>query len=87
MQRLTFEGQRYDTEDDASSPTPQTRTAASLSWDVVLSGKEQTFGLDYALGVYNAFDSRAHNPVSSEFRQRSIPILGRSFLAAMGLTF
>jgi outer membrane receptor protein involved in Fe transport len=87
MQRLTFEGQRYDTEDDASSPTPQTRTDASLSWDVVLSGKEQRFGLDYALGVYNAFDSRPHNPVSSEFRQRSIPILGRSFLAAMGLTF
>ena len=87
MQRLTFEGQRYDTEDDAASPTPQTRTDAALSWDIVLSGKEQRYGLDYALGVYNAFDSRAQNPVSDEFRQRSIPILGRSFLAAAGLTF
>jgi outer membrane receptor protein involved in Fe transport len=87
MQRLTFEGQRYDTEDDATSPTPQTRTDAALSWDVVLSGKEARFGLDYALGVYNAFDSRAQTPVSDEFRQRSIPILGRSFLAAVGLTF
>jgi outer membrane receptor protein involved in Fe transport len=87
MQRLTFEGQRYDTEDDANSPTPQTRTDAALSWDIVLSGKEQRFGLDYAVGVYNAFDSRARNPVSGEFRQRSIPILGRSFLAAAGLTF
>jgi outer membrane receptor protein involved in Fe transport len=87
MQRLTFEGQRYDTEDDATSPSPQTRTDATLSWDLVLSGEEQRFGLDYALGVYNAFDSRARNPVSEEFRQRSIAILGRSFLAAVGLTF
>jgi hypothetical protein len=39
------------------------------------------------VGVYNAFDSQARVPVSDEFRQRTIPILGRSFLASAGLTF
>lgn len=87
MNRLTFEGQRYDTSDAADSEAIQTRTEASLSWDVVLSGREERWGFDYSVGVYNAFDSRARIPVSDEFRQRSIPILGRSFLAAAGLTF
>jgi outer membrane cobalamin receptor len=87
MNRLTFEGQRYDTSDTVGSDTPQTRTDASLSWDVVLSGQEARWGFDYSVGVYNAFDSRAGNPVSDEFRQRSIPMLGRSFLAAAGVTF
>jgi outer membrane receptor for ferrienterochelin and colicin len=87
MNRLTFEGPRYDTDDAADSPTLQTRTRASLIWDVVLSGQVQRAGLDYSVGVYNAFDSQARVPVSDEFRQRSIPILGRSFLAAVGLTF
>jgi hypothetical protein len=87
MNRLTFEGPRYDTDDAADSATLQTRTEASLVWDIVLSGHEARSSLDYSLGVYNAFDSQARVPVSDEFRQRSIPILGRSFLAALGLTF
>lgn len=87
MNRLTIEGQRYDTDDAADSATLQTRTEAALLWDVVLSGQEKRWGLDYSVGVYNAFDSQARNPVSDEFRQRSIPIQGRSFLAAAGLTF
>lgn len=87
MNRLTLEGQRYDTDDAADSLTVQTRTEASLLWDIVLSGQEQRWGLDYSLGVYNAFDARSRIPVSDEFRQRSIPVLGRSFLAAAGVTF
>jgi outer membrane receptor for ferrienterochelin and colicin len=87
MNRLTFESQRYDTNDAAAGATPQTRTEASLLWDIVLSGQDARWGLDYSVGVYNAFDSQARIPVSDEFRQRSIPILGRSFLAALGLTF
>jgi outer membrane receptor protein involved in Fe transport len=87
MNRLTFEGQRYDTDDAADSPTLQTRTEASLLWDIVLSGQAERWGLDYSVGVYNAFDSQAQHPVSDEFRQRSIPILGRSFLAAASVTF
>jgi outer membrane receptor protein involved in Fe transport len=87
MNRLTFEGPRYDVDDAADSPTLQTRTDGSLIWDVVISGREARWGLDYSLGVYNAFDSRAHVPVSDEFRQRSIPISGRSLLASLGLTF
>jgi outer membrane receptor protein involved in Fe transport len=87
MNRVTFEGQRYDTNDNADSPTVQTRTEANLLWDIVLSGQEERWGLDYSVGVYNAFDMRSRIPVSDEFRQRSIPILGRSFLASAGVTF
>jgi outer membrane receptor protein involved in Fe transport len=87
MSRLSLEGPRYDSDDSTASATEQTRTETALLWDVVLSGKEQRYGLDYSLGVYNAFDSRAGYPVSSEFRQRSIPITGRSLLLALGLTF
>jgi outer membrane receptor protein involved in Fe transport len=87
MNRLTFEGPRYDTADATDGATLQTRTEASLLWDIVLSGQEASFGLDYSVGVYNAFDAQARIPVSNEFRQRSIPILGRSFLAAAGVTF
>jgi outer membrane cobalamin receptor len=87
MNRVTFEGQRYDTDDAADSPTVQTRTEASLLWDIVMSGQDERWGLDYSVGVYNAFDTRSRIPVSDEFRQRSIPILGRSFLAAAGVTF
>jgi outer membrane receptor protein involved in Fe transport len=87
MNRLTFEGQRYDTDDAADSETTQTRTDAALLWDIVLSGQEARWGFDYSVGVYNAFDSQARVPVSDEFRQRTIPILGRSFLASAGLTF
>jgi outer membrane receptor protein involved in Fe transport len=87
MSRMSLEGPRYDVDDAATSTTAQTRTEHTLSWDLVLSGKEQRYGLDYSLGIYNAFDSRAAYPVSAEFRQRSIPISGRSLLAALGLTF
>jgi outer membrane receptor protein involved in Fe transport len=87
MNRLTFEGQRYDTDDAAASLTTQTRTEASLLWDIVLSGQEERWGLNYSVGVYNAFDGRSRVPVSDEFRQRSIPVLGRSLLATASITF
>ncbi len=87
MNRVTFEGQRYDRDEAADSATLQTRTDAALLWDVVLSGQDLRSGLDYSVGVYNAFNSQAHAPLSDEFRQRSLPILGRSLLAALGLTF
>ena len=86
MSRLSFEGARYDRNLSASDP-PQTHTRAALLWDFVLSGSEARLGLDYALGVYNALDSRAEHPVSSEFRQLSIPITGRSLLASAQLSF
>ncbi len=87
MSRLSLEGGRYDTNDRVDAAAPQTHTGAALLWDFVFSGKEKRFGLDYAVGVYNAFDSRASHPVSTEFRQRSIPIAGRSLIASAALTF
>jgi outer membrane receptor for ferrienterochelin and colicin len=87
MGRVSFEGPRYDSDDSASSPTVQTRTESAIVCDLVLTGVEARWGLSYSLGVYNAFDSRASYPVSTEFRQRSIPISGRSLLAAATVNF
>lgn len=87
MNRLSFEGPRFDRNDATDSEVLQTRLAPSLSWDVVVSGKVARWDLNYSLGVYNAFDSRGRYPVSDELRQVSIPMLGRSLLAAANLTF
>jgi outer membrane cobalamin receptor len=87
MGRLSYEGGRYDTNDTLASNAPQGRSDGSLLWDFVFTGFERRLGLDYSVGVYNAFDSRAGVPVSTEFRQRTIPIAGRSLLASTSLTF
>lgn len=87
MNRISLEGQRYDSNDRTSDPGIQTRTGAALIWDFVFTGLEKRWGLSYSVGVYNAFDSRARQPVSTEFRQRSIPIAGRSLLASASLSF
>lgn len=87
MSRLSVEGGRYDRVDSPAEGDRQGRTDAALLWDFVLSGTEVRWGLNYAVGIYNAFDSKASYPVSAEFRQRSIPITGRSLLASGSLTF
>ncbi len=86
MTRVSFEGPRYDTNDRVDLPT-QSRTESGIFWDFVFSGSEARWGINYSLGVYNAFDSRARYPVSNEFRQRTIPVTGRSLLAAASVTF
>ncbi|MES1174233.1 MAG: TonB-dependent receptor [Myxococcales bacterium] len=86
MSRLSYEGQRYDTNDTVTA-APQGRTDGALIWDVVFTGFERRLGLDYSVGFYNAFDSRVGVPVSTEFRQRTIPIAGRSLLASGSVTF
>ncbi|MGC4091044.1 MAG: TonB-dependent receptor [Polyangiaceae bacterium] len=87
MSRLSLESERYDRDDRADSALPQTRSGAALLWDFVFTGIEKRWGLNYSFGVYNAFDSRVRQPVSSEFIQRSIPIAGRSLMASASLTF
>ena len=87
MSRLSLEGARYDNHDVITPGDSQQRTKDAWLWDFVLSGEEPHWGVSYSLGLYNAFDSRAHHPVSSEFRQRSIPISGRSVLATANVTF
>lgn len=87
MSRLSLEGGRYDNNDRVSSAGIQTRTGPALIWDFVFTGVEKRWGLSYSIGVYNAFDSRARMPVSTEFRQRTIPIAGRSLLASAALSF
>jgi outer membrane receptor protein involved in Fe transport len=87
MSRLSYDSPRYDTSDSDAAGVAQRRSEDAFLWDIVLSGTESRFGLNYSLGVYNAFDSRAEHPVSTEFRQRFIPITGRSLLASANLTF
>lgn len=87
MSRISVEEGRYDRVDSPAEGDVQEHTQTAILWDFVFSGTEARWGLNYAVGVYNAFDSRARYPVSAEFRQRSIPITGRSLLASGNLTF
>ena len=88
MNRFTIEGSRPD-RNDAEGPglPPQRDTPPALLWDIVFSGAEARWGLSYAIGVYNAFDTRWSVPVSAEFRQTTMPQNGRTFLASGAITF
>jgi outer membrane receptor protein involved in Fe transport len=87
MSRLSFEGGRYDRNALVTDASRQTSTQDALLWDFVFSGREERLRLDYALGIYNALDSKAKHPVNNEFRQLSIPITGRSLLATASVSF
>jgi len=88
MNRLSLDGGRYDRNDRAAADSPpQRETSPALLWDVVLSGAEPRWGLTYAFGVYNAFDTRWEVPISTEFRQTTMPQTGRTFLASGAITF
>ncbi|MEP7048838.1 MAG: TonB-dependent receptor [Pseudomonadota bacterium] len=84
--RLTIEGPRYDRYESAADPA-QGKTGSAVIWDLVLSGEEPTYGVRYALGVYNALDWRYSAPVSGEFTQRAIEQNGRTFLASLDVKF
>lgn len=61
----------------------QRMTNAALLWDIVLSGREEKTGLGYYVGVYNIFDWHYVLPVGFEFKQASMPQLGRSIVAGL----
>jgi outer membrane receptor protein involved in Fe transport len=84
--RVSVEGPRYDRYETVGED-PQGHTSPVVIWDLVLSGSEARFGLNYALGVYNAFDWRYSLPVSPEFAQRAIAQDGRTFLASAEVAF
>lgn len=84
--RLTFASGRYDRNDRLTDPAQQ-KTDDQFLWDVMFTGTESRWGLTYAFGVYNAFDSRAVVPVSTEFRQTTVPIAGRSLNASASVAF
>ena len=88
MNRFTIEGSRPDRNDAEGLGLPAQRdTPPALLWDIVFSGAEARWGLSYAIGVYNAFDTRWSVPVSAEFRQTTMPQNGRTFLASGAITF
>jgi outer membrane receptor protein involved in Fe transport len=88
MNRITLEGPRFDRNDrDGADQPPQRETPPALLWDIVFSGAEPRWGLTYAVGMYNAFDTRWEVPVSAEFRQTTMPQNGRTFLASGAITF
>jgi outer membrane receptor protein involved in Fe transport len=86
MNRVTLDGGRY-TQDRAEANPRQIHTDPAVLYDLVFTGVESRFGIDYSLGIYNAFDSKASVPVSDEFRQRTLQISGRSLLASISVTF
>jgi outer membrane receptor protein involved in Fe transport len=87
MSRLTLEGPRYDRNDQEIAGIRQEQTPAAVIWDFVFSGTESRWGLHYSVGVYNAFDARWRAPVSTEFRQTTVPQLGRSLMALASVVF
>jgi hypothetical protein len=78
--RFTLEAPRYDRFERIGDP-PQGKTEGAVLWDLVFTGTASRFGIDYSFGVYNAFNWRYSHPVSAEFRQRTVPQGGRTFLA------
>ncbi|MBX3130682.1 MAG: TonB-dependent receptor [Polyangiaceae bacterium] len=80
--RLSVEGPRLDRFEDPADPA-QGSTRAFALWDLVLTGYESKYSLNWALGMYNAFDARYALPVSGEFRQSRIEQNGRTFLASV----
>jgi outer membrane receptor protein involved in Fe transport len=87
MSRLSVEGPRFDINDQVSSTVAQTQTPSAVVWDLVLTGVETRWNINYSLGVYNVLDCQAGYPVSNEFLQTSIPMTGRTFLASASVTF
>jgi outer membrane receptor for ferrienterochelin and colicin len=87
MTRVSVEGPRFDRNDEATSAVPQQKTDASVIWDVMLSGVEPKYGVRYAVGFYNIADWKMVAPVSTEFRQTTMPQPGRSFFASVSVTF
>jgi outer membrane receptor protein involved in Fe transport len=86
--RVSVEGPRADRNDREGIGLPaQQDTPPVVLWDIVFSGSEPRWGLSYAVGCYNAFDSKWAVPVSAEYRQTTMPQNGRTFLATGALTF
>ncbi len=89
--RLTLESGRFDRYDQVSE-LPQEHTRAVALWDIVLTGtalssRGSAPSLDFAFGVYNAFNYRYSAPVSAEFVQRSVLQSGRTLLISADLRF
>jgi len=93
--RLTFAGAVYDRNEE-TSPDPaafQSKLDPSVLWDLILTGREDRWGLTYSIGAYNVTAWRYFAPVSGEFTQdtgrslRSIVQNGRTFLASVSLRF
>jgi outer membrane receptor for ferrienterochelin and colicin len=85
--RLSVEGPRFDRHDQVTDPEPQKKTDSAVIWDFVFSGQESKWGLNYAVGIYNAFDWRYATPLSPEFRQRALVQNGRTLLATANVAF
>lgn len=86
MSRLTFEGPRFD-RNDADGLPAQRSTPSAFIWDLVFSGSEARWGLNYGIGLYNAFDARWRAPISAEFRPTTIVQSGRTVMAFASVTF
>lgn len=80
--RWTYVDRRW-TRYSPSESDVQIQTDPAVIWDLVLSGEEGRYGVGYYVGAYNLFDWRYSLPVGFEFRQRTMPQLGRSIIAGL----
>ncbi len=80
--RWTYIDRRW-TRYDPINAEAQQQTNAAILWDIVLSGHEERSGIGYYAGVYNLFDWHYSLPVGFEFKQLTMPQLGRSVVAGL----
>lgn len=83
--RVTLEGPRYDRYESIDEPE-QARTQAFALWDVILSGNDPDM-LHWAVGIYNAFDTRYSLPVGPEHLMRTIRQNGRTLALSADIRF
>jgi len=86
MTRLSLDGPRFDRFEQPGDPA-QEKVDVNVVWDAVLSGEAEKIGVRYAVGVYNAMDTRYVMPLSGEFRQRTMQQSGRTVYLSASYTF
>jgi outer membrane receptor protein involved in Fe transport len=85
--RLSLESARFDTNDHPGD-SPQGKTDAGATWDLVFSGEAPDWHATWTAGFYNVGDWKHRTPVSVEFSPvKSVQEQGRGLVAQLTVTY
>jgi hypothetical protein len=88
--RITMEAPRRiagSTDPGSQQPSTTADTPWAAVADLVASGNLKTFGVTYALGVYNVMDSKYVYPVSPSYLSSTLQQPGRTFVGDVTFTW